>query len=470
MNAPPTPDDHTPGLPIDRRAYQASVQACIHCGLCLPACPTYAETGREADGPRGRIDLMKALADGRIKPTDHVVGHLDLCLDCRACETACPSGVQYHQLIEHTRAALERRPPDRNQRPGAAPRHEPEPEPWRRRRGLADRIGRAVLLHLMPHPNRLKAALLPAKLMHRLGLWHALAGPLAERLPGMLARLPRLAPVDAPLWPRPTTGRYPALSQRRATVGFFPGCVGSVAHRDLDRKAIDLLRLAGAEVIVPRAARCCGAIAHHAAEPDPARKLAQRNIEAYDGVAMVVADIAGCGAMLKQYGELLRDDPDLAQRAASFSAKARDIHQALAELPLPAPRFAVPAAVAYHEACHLVHAQGVRDAPRDLLATIPGLDLRPLDEATMCCGAAGAYNLEQPDMADALGDRKARAVDAAGVDACATANVGCAMHLRAALHRLDADVRVVYPVELLHAAHFGGPDARAPARVNPARP
>jgi glycolate oxidase iron-sulfur subunit len=271
----------------------------------------------------------------------------------------------------------------------------------------------------------------------------------------MVGRMQRLTPVDGPLLPRRHTGRYPASSQRRTTVGFFPGCVGSVVHSAIDRKAIDLLRLGGAEVLVPRASRCCGAIPHHAAAPDEARRLAMRNIEAFADTERVVTDIAGCGAMLKQYGELLRDDPAWAARAEAFAAKVRDIHEALAELTLPAPRHRVETTATYHEACHLAHAQGVSAEPRALMGSVPGVEWRQLEEATLCCGAAGSYNLEQPEMADRLGERKARAVEATGAAVCLTANVGCAMQIKSTLGQRGADVLVAHPVELLHAAHFG---------------
>lgn len=455
--------DVMPGLPIERRVYEAGVQACIHCGLCLPACPTYAETGREADSPRGRIYLMKTLADGRFTPRDDIVEHLDLCLDCRACEPVCPSGVVYHELIEQTRAALEKaRPqpiaPACEVEGGRGTTGELQIGSWARHRGLADRLGRWVLLRIMTRPARLKMALLMPKLLHRLRLWRPLARTTARRLPGMIGRMQRLTPVDTPLWPRATAGRHAPLSQRRMTVGFFAGCVGSVAHSEVDRKAIDLLRLGGAEVIVPRASGCCGAIPHHAAVPDEARAMAKRNIEAFAEARWVVTDIAGCGAMLKQYDELFHNDPGWAERARAFALKVRDIHEALVDLPLPEPTHRVPLVATYHEACHLVHGQGVSEAPRSLLARVPGLEHRDLDEATMCCGAAGSYNLEQPDMADRLGDRKARAIEATGATVCTTANIGCAMQIASTLRQRGTTIAVKHPVDLIHASHFGQRD------------
>jgi glycolate oxidase iron-sulfur subunit len=449
-----------PALTLDPRTYDRAL-ACVHCGLCLPACPTYTETGHEAESPRGRIQLMRGLADGTVEATASVRKHLDLCLDCRACETACPSGVVYHELIEETRARLE-------PMPGAA-------EP------LGGRLLRWVFFHIFTRPGRLKLALLPARVMQKIGVYGLLRRWGAfGLLPASLAKMERMLPERGPLWPAAlpeitraggTDAMIAALQSHsahtdagpKAVVGFFAGCIGSVIFEKVNRQAVALLAAAGAEIHAPAAQRCCGAIHHHNGAVEQARALARRNIDVFlprgePGVDYIATNIAGCGAMLREYDHLLRDDPAYAQRAVEFRKRVRDISEVLLEIGLPELPYAVEETVTYHDACHLAHAQKVTQPPRELLVKIRGLTLVPLAESDMCCGAAGTYNLTQPAMARALGARKVKHIAATGADLCATGNVGCAMQIQSEADAAGQPLRVVHPVELLYRAAFG-PDA-----------
>jgi glycolate oxidase iron-sulfur subunit len=265
----------------------------------------------------------------------------------------------------------------------------------------------------------------------------------------------QMLPVRGALWERPLDERYPAQGERRMTVGLHAGCVGSVLQQQVNRKAIALLQKAGCEVIVPRGQQCCGAIDHHSGRPEPAAEYARRNIEALADCDAVTSVIAGCGAMLEDYDHLLRDDPQWADRARRFVERYRDISELLVELDLPEPAHRVDMTVTYHDACHLAHAQGVTTAPRALLETIEGLTIVPLFESDMCCGAAGTYNLEEPEMSRRLGERKLSHIRNTGASVCVTGNIGCAMQIASEARRLGVELEVIHPVELLHQAHFG---------------
>ncbi|MCC7146206.1 MAG: (Fe-S)-binding protein [Phycisphaeraceae bacterium] len=430
-----------PALELDRRTYVRATD-CVHCGLCLPACPTYTTNGLEADSPRGRIHLMKGLADGRISPVDSVLGHLDLCLDCRACETACPSGVVYHELIEETRIKLA----------SAA------------RRGIVDRLLGGMFFHVFPYPGRLKVFLLPVRLMQKAGLWRVLTHRLVTRwLPASLEKMQQMLPPDGPWWEGKLEHFYPAKApdgRKRATVAFFAGCVGSVLFQEVNRQTIELLQWAGCDVFVPPKQECCGAIHHHGGKEKKAKGMAKANLKALLGQVVTKADfvvtsIAGCGAMLREYDHLLRDDPAWAGLAERFVKITRDISQVLVELNGPRPRKSLPLTVTYHDACHLRHAQGVADPPRQILGWIPELKVVALAESEMCCGAAGTYNLAQPGMARQLAERKLANIAATGAEVCVTGNVGCAMQIQSEARRLGMKLEVVHPVSLLHRACAG---------------
>jgi glycolate oxidase iron-sulfur subunit len=428
-------------LKLDPRTYQRGL-SCVHCGLCLPACPTYTQSGHEGDSPRGRIQLMLGLAEGQIQPTESVRKHLDLCLDCRGCETACPSGVVYHELIEETRARMYQPP-----------------------KTLQDKFMRWMFFNVFVYPNRLKLALLPARVMQKLGVYALLRKTgLFNVLPSQLRKMEQMLPATGRLWPRPLPAHVASRRASGATetkrVGFFAGCIGSVMFDKVNRQAVELLAAAGAEVIAPHAQGCCGAIHHHNGAHHPAEELARRNIDTFlpvggPGVDFIATNIAGCGAMLREYDFLLRDDPHYKDRAKVFASKVRDISEVLAEVGLPELKHPVNETVTYHDACHLAHAQKVVNQPRALLAKIPGLKLVPLPESDICCGAAGTYNLTQPQMATDLAERKLRNISTTGAPVCATGNVGCAMQIQSEADARGQKLHVVHPVELLHRAAFG---------------
>jgi glycolate oxidase iron-sulfur subunit len=418
-----TPTDNP--LKLDERTYARGL-ACVHCGLCLPACPTYTQNYNEADSPRGRISLMLGLSDGTIPPTESVKRHLDLCLDCRGCETICPSGVVYHELIEEMRAKLAETTP----------------------LAASQRLMRFVFFHILTHPWRLKLALLAGRVGKALGLF--------KLLPQPLRKMGEMLPRAVPLWPR----RLPRVmySRTKSPAGgaaFFTGCIGSVVYARVNRQAAELLQAAAVDVHIPRRQVCCGAIHLHNGDEATARDLARRNIDQMPSAFPVVTTIAGCGAMLREYGHLLRDDPQYAQRAADFSARVRDITQVLLEHGPPVMSHAVEQTVTYHDACHLIHAQQVAAEPRALLAAVPGLTLVPLPESDICCGAAGTYNLTEPKMAADLAARKLSNIASTGCATCVAGNVGCAMHLQSQARQRGQRLEILHPVQILHRAVFG---------------
>lgn len=434
-----------PALELDPRTYQRAL-SCVHCGLCLPACPTYTETGHEGDSPRGRIQLMRGLADGRIEATENVKEHLDLCLDCRACETACPSGVVYHELIEETRARFAKD----------------------EKLTLQGRFMRWIFFNIFVYPTRLKLALLPARVMQRIGVYGFLRQiGLFKILPSQLRKMEQMLPNEGKLWPPPLPERAGPVrtvdgsaGTKPKTVGFFAGCVGSVMFERVNRQAVELLVAADVDVIAPREQTCCGAIHHHNGAHHPAEERARRNIDVFlpegkPGVDFIATNIAGCGAMLREYDFLLRDDPKYADRAKEFSRRVRDISEVLAEVTLPEMKHPQRVTVTYHDACHLAHAQKVVSQPRALLAKVPGLKLVALPESDMCCGAAGTYNLQHPQMATQLAERKLNHIAETGASVCVTGNVGCAMQIQSEGDARRRSIKVVHPVEVLHAAVFG---------------
>jgi glycolate oxidase iron-sulfur subunit len=424
------------GLGIDRRAYERGL-GCVHCGLCLPACPTYTQTGHEGESPRGRIQLMLGLAERKIEPTPSVRAHLDLCLDCRGCETACPSGVVYHELLEDTRGRL------------AATE----------RKSGQDRLMRRLFFHVFVHPTRLKLALLPARILQKLGIYALFRkSGLTRLLPPRLRKMEQMLPPAGRLWPARLPPQVVAAGKAARTVGFFPGCIGSVLADDVNRMAVELLAAAGADVVIPPSQTCCGAIHHHNGAHHPAADMARRNVDAFPAVDCIATTVAGCGAMLREYDFLLRDDARYAARSRDFVRNVRDITEVLLDLRLEAHlKHPVNKTVTYHDACHLAHAQKVTAAPRKLLAAIPGLKLIPLPESDMCCGAAGTYNLDHPEMATQLAERKLRNIASTAAPVLAAGNVGCSMHIAAAARECNQPLRVVHPVELLHRSVFGPP-------------
>ncbi|CAN5336257.1 MAG: 4Fe-4S dicluster domain-containing protein [Euzebyales bacterium] len=412
--------------PPDRGA----LDDCVHCGFCLPACPTYQLWGEEMDSPRGRIYLMDLASQGEIGLDSTFVQHMDACLGCMACVTACPSGVAYDRLIEDTRAQVERGYP----------------------RSRADRWFRAVIFALFPHPARLRVAAVLAWGYQRSGLRALVArSGLRDRLPSRLAALEQLLP-DVRLRDalRRPVERVAAQGPSRRTVGMVTGCVQSVFFAEVNAATARVLAAEGCTVVAPREQQCCGALELHAGRDATARERAKRMIATMEEaqVDTVVINAAGCGSSLKSYGHLLADDQDWADRAAAFSAQVRDVTELLAELEPRAPRHPIRARVAYHDACHLAHAQGVRAEPRAVLAAIPGLELVEVAEPELCCGSAGIYNLIQPEAAADLGRRKAEHLRAADPALIATANPGCLLQIRRHL----PDVPLLHPVQLVDAS------------------
>jgi glycolate oxidase iron-sulfur subunit len=412
----------------------ALIDDCVHCGFCLPTCPTYVLLGEEMDSPRGRIYLMKEGLEGE-PLTDAMALHFDRCLGCMACVTACPSGVRYDQLIAATRQQVERR----------------------HARSAADSAYRAMLFALFPYPSRLRAAAAPLALYQRTGgAWLMRRSGLRDRLPARLRALEALAPPTRAAEDVP--GLTPAQGEQRARVGLLLGCVQRVFFSHVNAATARVLAAEGCEVVAP-AQGCCGALSLHAGREDEAAAFARATIDAFEDadVDHVVVNAAGCGSAMKEYGHLLRDDPDYAERAVAFSSRVRDALEMLDELGPVAERAPLPLTVAYHDACHLRHAQGIHAQPRRVLRGIPGLELRDIAEGDLCCGSAGVYNLLEPDLAADLGERKARNVVASGAELLATANPGCLLQVRASLARLGERMPAVHPVELVDASLRGTP-------------
>jgi glycolate oxidase iron-sulfur subunit len=403
------------------------INDCVHCGFCLPTCPTYVLWGEEADSPRGRIYLMETGLAGE-PMTDSMVQHFDRCLGCMACVTACPSGVRYDRLIEDTRAQVERRHP----------------------RTRAERLLRGAIFRLFPYPRRLRLLRGPLRAYQASGV-RRLLGPLLARTP-TLATLESLAPRLRR--PERLPERVQAVGPCRAVVGMLTGCVQRAFFPDVNAATARVLAAEGCDVVLPRAQGCCGALSVHTGREAEAQRFARSLIDAFEdaGVDYLVVNAAGCGSSLKEYGDLLRDDPSYAERAAALAAKVRDVSEVLVELGPVAPRHPLPLSVAYHDACHLAHAQGVRAQPRRLLADIPGLSLREIASAEICCGSAGVWNVLNPEPARELGDRKARDVLATGADLLVTANPGCLMQVAAAVHRAGGVIGMAHTVQVLDAS------------------
>ena len=379
------------------------IRDCVHCGFCLPTCPSYAVFEEEMDSPRGRIVLMRVGHEEGSEVSEEMTTHFDRCLGCMACVTACPSGVQYDRLIERTRPQVERH--------GARTRRE--------------RAFRRAIFELFTHPGRLRALIPLMAVQRRL------------RLPVPFSQLAPEVPVRAAVRRLPEV--TPAVGEKRGTVAFMQGCVQRAFFGDVNAATVRVLAAEGWDVHAPRRPRCCGALMLHTGVEDDARELARATIEAYDRFDHVIVNVAGCGSAMKEYGHLLEDD-----RAVAFSAKVRDVHELLAEHEPRAARRPLRMKVAYHDACHLAHAQQVREQPRALLRSIPELELVEPAEWELCCGSAGIYNLTQPEAAAELGRRKADNLRATGADAITAANPGCALQIGAYL-----DTPILHPMTLL---------------------
>jgi glycolate oxidase iron-sulfur subunit len=405
---------------------------CVHCGFCLPTCPTYQLWGEEMDSPRGRIYLMNLAEKGEITLDGALSEHIDACLGCMACVTACPSGVQYDKLLESVRPQLERNV----------------------ERDRGDRLFREAIFALFPYKRRLRAAALPGALYQKLRTIPAIA-KLASALPGRLAAVESLLPPVSVRDAFATLPVYtPAAGPRRGRVALLSGCVQDVFFHRVNEATVRVLAAEGYDVLVPRDQQCCGALELHAGREAPALLRARREIGVFEtlDVDHVVTNVAGCGSSMKEYGHLLSDEPAWAERAAAFSARVRDVHEVLAAAEPRAPRHPVRGRVAYHDACHLGHAQKVRAQPRAVLRSIPGVELVDLPEAELCCGSAGIYNMIAPEAAGELGARKAANVRSVEPDVIVTANPGCLLQIG---KHLGADIPLLHPVQLLDASIRG---------------
>nr|WP_211178087.1 heterodisulfide reductase-related iron-sulfur binding cluster [Pseudonocardia acidicola] len=421
---------------------------CVHCGFCLPTCPTYQLWGEEMDSPRGRIYLMDLAEKGEISLDGPFTEHIDACLGCMACVTACPSGVQYDKLLESVRPQIERNVP----------------------REKSDKLFRDAIFALFPYRRRLRAAAVPGALYQKLRVTS-----LGQRvLPKILGKLPaRLAATESLLPPVRLKDAFarlpvhtPAVGERRARVALLSGCVQDVFFHRVNEATIRVLAAEGCDVVVPRDQQCCGALELHAGREPSAIERAKKTIARFDilNVDTIVTNVAGCGSSMKDYAHLLADDPQWAARAARFSARVRDVHEVLADLEPRAPRHPVRGRVAYHDACHLGHAQQVRDQPRAVLRSIPELELVDIPEAALCCGSAGIYNMVAPEAAAELGARKAANVRSVNPDIIVTANPGCLLQIGKQLSGSEPDraaVPLLHPVQVLDASIRGTAVPRA---------
>jgi glycolate oxidase iron-sulfur subunit len=410
---------------------QELIHECVHCGFCLPACPTYVLWRSEMDSPRGRIYLMKMASEEGAPLTPEWVSHIDSCLGCVSCMTACPSGVDYGKLIEATRAQVERH----------------------HSRSRAEKLHRALMFQLFPNPGRLR------RLRPLLAAYQKSGLQTLVRKTGLLKLLPeRLQAMEALAPPAAKRHAVAAVThaqgERRLRVGLMLGCVQREFLSEVNAATARTLAADGCEVVSPPEQPCCGALLVHAGEEERALALARRMIDTFEktGVDYIVTNAAGCGSVAKDYGYLLRDDPEYAERARQFSAKCRDVSEVLDELGPRAKRHPLPMRVAVHDACHLQHAQRVKTQPRSVLAAVPGLTIVELPEGAICCGSAGIYNLVQPKTANELADRKAALIAAAEADVVATGNPGCLLQLRAALERQGRKIPVLHTIQVVDAS------------------
>jgi glycolate oxidase iron-sulfur subunit len=426
---------HGPDVPA-----RALIDTCVHCGFCLPTCPTYVLWGEEMDSPRGRIYLMKAGLEARAEMNPSYVRHFDACLGCLACVTACPSGVQYGPLIERTRAQIEQHYD----------------------RDLRDRVFRGALMSLLPYPGRLRVVMAPLALVG--GLVRAIGRTVLKSRTGrsLVARAAAAMALSPRISVRSLFASTPAHTRaegvERMKVAVLTGCVQRIAFDHVNAATVRVLAAEGCSVSAPQAQGCCGALPLHSGYIEQARALARANIEVFEREAVdrIVVNAAGCGSAMKDYGELFADDPDWRDRAHAFSARVRDVNELLVELGEPrAERHPINARVAYHDACHLAHGQGIRVQPRALLTAIPGVELVTPAEFEICCGSAGIYNLVQPKPAAELGARKAKNIAALSPDIIATANPGCTLQIATAARGFGYNWPIVHPIELIDASIRG---------------
>jgi glycolate oxidase iron-sulfur subunit len=439
------------GLPAGQAGPRPEdISRCVHCGYCLNYCPTYVDLGLETESPRGRIHLIDALSQGRIKPGRAVLEHLDLCLQCRACETACPSGVSFGRIMEGARTQVV-----------AAGR---SPLGWRLRS--------IVLRWTLPHPRLLRLLAVLLRLYQRSGLQSLVRRTrLLWLLPFHLRHLEQLLPPVAGRFFTPASaGANPDASDGARRVALLTGCVMPFFYPQTHEATVRVLERLGYQVVVPKEQVCCGALFVHGGDHRTARRLARRNIDVFlaAGVEAVVVNAAGCGSTLKEYGELLADDPEYADKAAHFSSLVKDITEFLVELPFQEGLGRLERRVTYQDSCHLAHAQRITAPPRQILGAIPGLELVEMENADRCCGSAGIYNVTQREMSSRILADKMRAVAATGASLVVTANPGCMLQLEAGLRLHGLQGTVAHVVEVLDEAYAAG--KTAPAATQGAAP
>jgi glycolate oxidase iron-sulfur subunit len=406
---------------------------CVHCGLCLNACPTYRLWNLEADSPRGRIHQMIHVEQGDVPVTDSFVDHIDKCLDCRACETACPSGVEYGNLVEYARARIERD----------------------YRRPLLSRIARDVVYRRsLPYPKRIAAVARLLRFYQHSGLQSVARSTGILKLLGVDKHERLLPRIDTHFFYDRLGKTFLSTGERRARVAFFAGCVANVTFAELNAATIRVLTANGCDVVVPDGQLCCGALAAHAGVRDVARELARKNLRAFllNDVDAIVTNAAGCGSTLKEYHHLFTTDEAEYPQASAFAKKTRDVTEFLATLGMSAPLKALPLRVTYQDSCHLLHGQKVREAPRKLLRSIPGLDLVELPHSELCCGSAGVYNVTQTEASLELLAEKMRYASATNARVIATSNPGCLLQMRAGAEMHHTNQQVLHVIELLDQA------------------
>jgi len=410
------------------------IKECVHCGFCLSACPTYLETGNELDSPRGRIYLMKSAVEGKIPLGDGLVKHLDLCLGCLACETACPSGVHYGALIENARSQIERR----YERP------------------FFERLYRSLLFSIFPYPGRFKLILLFLFLHQASGLKKLLNN--FKLVPESLARAEEMLPeikLSSLFSSLPEV--LPAKGKKRYRVAMLTGCVQSVLFTQTNEATVRVLTENGCEVVIPKNQGCCGALSIHSGRLSEGRDFARTNVEVfakYD-VDAVIVNSAGCGSSMKEYGELLKDDPHYAPTAEKVSKKTKDVMEFLSEIGLQGELKELKLRVTYQDACHIAHAQRIKDAPRKIIKQIPGIEFTELPESELCCGSAGIYNMVQPEMSQGLLERKLSKLIETPVDYLVAGNPGCLLQIQKGINKNGLKVKTAHPVELLDWAYRG---------------
>ncbi len=409
------------------------IDACVHCGFCLATCPSYRVLGTEMDSPRGRIYLMDSINQGEIPLNDTTSGHFDTCLGCLACVTTCPSGVRYDQLIESTRAQVDRHSS----------------------RSLPERLLRKLIFSLFPYPNRLRLLLRPVRLYQKTGLQRGLRSlqifdKISPQLAAMEAMLPELPPAAFTDSLPPV---IPAQGERRYRVGMLLGCVQRLFNPAVNEATARVLSANGCEIVVPSTQGCCGALTHHQGQVEQTQTLARQLIDAFDpDLDAILINASGCGHTLKEYGHILADDPIYAERAKAFAAKVKDVQEFLAEVGLTAPLSPLqsePLTLVYQDACHMLHGQRISLQPRQLLRQIPGVQLREPIDAALCCGSAGIYNILQPDIAAELGEQKVRNLLNTGATVIASANIGCFVQISQHLAKQGRQLPVLHPMQLL---------------------